>query len=99
MNLKRSKMPTKNVITKETDKYVIIEMSGLTRFKGCQCHKDCDCADKFIAQKFKVRYVYPKRGNPARLLCCNDKELEETCKRVEERTSKKINVFNNLKRK
>jgi hypothetical protein len=41
-------------IIKQTEDLTMISHSGITRFQGCQCNKDCSCHENFV----ETRYEY-----------------------------------------
>jgi hypothetical protein len=56
----------KKELLNENYKYILAHWTGNTEFTGCQCIKDCDCADKFISKPVNHYTVKRKLGKPKR---------------------------------
>ena len=50
-------------VVKENDKAILFVRTGVTTFRGCQCFKDCSCADDFQKKPFTVYEVRRKNSN------------------------------------
>lgn len=44
-------MPRK--IIKRTQYYTVYLITGVTKFRGCQCYKDCTCHEDFKSKPYK----------------------------------------------
>jgi len=45
----------------ETSENVMYHHTGITKFRGCQCHKDCTCNEDYIEKPYN--YYSVKRKN------------------------------------
>jgi len=51
-------MARKKII--DTIKYTVFHHTGITRFGGCQCFKDCTCNEDFIPAYYDIYSVRKK---------------------------------------
>jgi len=49
-------------IVEETKDYIVIHHTGITRFTGCQCIKDCTCNEDFVPTNYDYYTVKKKFG-------------------------------------
>ena len=47
-------------IIKENDKNIMYHHTGITKFTGCQCIKDCTCNEDFMPSKYDYYTVNRK---------------------------------------
>lgn len=47
---------------------------GVTKFEGCQCFKDCSCADRFVPEEYNF-YSVMRRIKPGKYKQTRYKEL------------------------
>tara|TARA_R110001599_G_scaffold109319_1_gene272817 strand:- start:45 stop:269 length:225 start_codon:yes stop_codon:yes gene_type:complete len=50
-------------VIKESEKAIIIHLTGHHKFKGCQCFKDCSCKDDFVPEEIDCYSVTRKGKN------------------------------------
>lgn len=49
-------------IVEETKEYIVYHHTGMTRFTGCECYKDCTCSNDFIPAPYNYYTVKKKFG-------------------------------------
>lgn len=69
------------LIKKEDDKKMY-HHTGTSRFTGCQCFKDCTCAEDFIPETYSYYTVYRRIGTNKQKKTIH-KTLEEANERWE----------------
>lgn len=67
-------------IIEENKDYTLYHHTGKTRFRGCQCFKDCNCNKDFISENYDY-YTVKKRFNKPKTTRHNT--LEEAKKRID----------------
>ena len=53
----------KKEVIKESEKAIIIHLTGYHKFKGCQCFKDCSCKEDFKPSEIDCYSVTRKGKN------------------------------------
>jgi len=51
-------------ILEETKDYILYHHTGKTRFRGCQCFKNCSCNEDFVPQAYDYYSVKKKFNKP-----------------------------------
>ena len=67
------------VIIEQTDKYTLYHHTGMTRFRGCECFKDCNCHNNFVPTYYDY-YTVSKTVNRRRTTHHNN--LEDARERI-----------------
>lgn len=66
------------------ERFDVFERKGMTRFTGCQCFKDCSCADDFVSCPYHYYEVKRKKyGNSVRIKTTYHNTLESLNARIE----------------
>mgnify|MGYP000856565938 FL=1 len=53
----------KKEVIKESEKAIIVHLTGHHKFKGCQCFKDCSCKEDFKPSEIDCYSVTRKGKN------------------------------------
>lgn len=68
------------LLLKDTDRYSLFLDTGIFKFSGCQCSKDCTCMADFIETPYEYYVVKKKTG---KIKTTNHDTLEDANKRIE----------------
>ena len=49
-------------IIEETSEYIVYNHTGVTRYTGCQCIRDCTCKEDFVSYGYNFYSVKKKFG-------------------------------------
>lgn len=74
----------------DNDKVTLFHHTGMTRFTGCQCFKDCSCSEDFTPVYYDYYTVRKKFNKPS---TSNHKTLEEAKNKIEELETISINYY------
>ena len=72
-----------NNILKETNLYELKEVSGKTKFNGCQCFNDCSCSKDFVSSYYQNYIVKRKTGKYKRTLHFSVSSALRRCEELE----------------
>jgi len=75
------------VIIEDTKDYTVFHHTGITRFRGCQCFKDCSCNNDFIPEPYDY-YTVRKNFNKHKTT------IHSTLEEVELRKQLLLNIPN-----
>ena len=67
-------------LIEETDRYILFLDTGISKFRGCQCSKDCTCMADYIEKPYTYYAVKKKTG---KIKTTNHNTLEDANKRIE----------------
>lgn len=56
-------------IIEDNKKYKLVHHTGMTRFQGCQCFKDCTCSSDFVSTPYDYYTVHKKFNRPKTTIC------------------------------
>tara|TARA_R110000851_G_scaffold78000_1_gene172046 strand:+ start:1902 stop:2183 length:282 start_codon:yes stop_codon:yes gene_type:complete len=71
-------------LIKETENWILRNITGTTNFKGCQCYKDCSCQNDFIPSSYSYFTVKRKNGRMKTTDHTFIEEAEERCKFIDD---------------
>tara|TARA_R100001244_G_scaffold75061_1_gene59829 strand:+ start:433 stop:687 length:255 start_codon:yes stop_codon:yes gene_type:complete len=68
---------------KETNLYELKEVSGKTKFNGCQCFNDCSCSENFVSSYYQNYIVKRKTGKYKRTVYFSINSALDRCKELD----------------
>jgi hypothetical protein len=77
-------------VIEETELYTLSHMTGKTKFRGCQCFKDCTCNEDFKSEDYDY-YTVKKKFNKVKTT--NHGTIEDARIRIEFLKTIPVNYF------